>query len=388
MCNQNLNHQAWGEKLELFHFAEHSSGVCFWHPLGWELFQKLVRIWRDDCKKYNWQEVSSPVLSGCYLWEKSGHLDKFKQNMFLINDEIGLKPMSCPGHAEIFKAKSRSYQDLPLRFSELGYVHRNEPSGSLNGLLRARGFHQDDGHVFCEEKDVAQQVHNCLNMALDIYKVFNLECRAELSGKPKDAFGDDAQWDKSKAELSKVLDNSNVKWKFMPGQGAFYGMKIDLLVKDHLDREWQVGSIQLDYVLPKRLNLFYRGVDNKLHHPVMIHRAAYGSLERFIAILLEHWQGDIPLQFAMRPVAILPINKEAIDYAKQLQSKLLEAEIVSSGSLGKRIARLESQGVAQLWIVGKNEIEQAQVSRQQRGQDLGIIDSDKAIELIKQQLSI
>lgn len=380
--NQMKNHQFLGQKYDLFHFSEHSPGVVYWHPDGWKLFSRLVSLWQSKLRQYDWQEISSPVLAGQELWQKSGHLAKFKDNMFFVSDKMGLKPMSCPGHADVFAAKDRSYQDLPMRYAELGYVHRNEPSGALNGLLRVRGFHQDDGHVFCAQEDVGDEVRKCLAMALELYEVFGLECRAELSGRPENALGKESKWNQAESELEAILAESQIEWKHSPGEGAFYGPKIDLMVKDHMNREWQVGSIQLDYVLPENFDLVYRGKDNQLHRPVMIHRASYGSVERFVAILLEHWQHKIPVEFAPNPLIVLPVSEAQNDYANAL-AKQADALVSSDGPLGKRIAMAIDRGIPKIWVVGKREAENQSVSVQVHGQQQGIISAEQALLAFK-----
>jgi threonyl-tRNA synthetase len=301
------DHRKLGRELGLFRFSEVSPGSAFWLPKGTTLFNELVALSREMGEPRGYMEVKTPQLYDAELWKMSGHWDKYRENMFLTEAEdrpMGVKPMNCPGHAHLFGAQAWSYRDLPVRYSEPGLLHRNEPSGTLHGLLRVRHFCQDDAHIFCTDEQVQKEVSDCLDFAFATYALFGLEPKLELSTRPEQRIGDDSLWDAAEAALAGALDAGGFDYVLNEGDGAFYGPKIDLHITDSLGRSWQLGTVQLDYSMPERFDLSYTGQDNADHRPVMIHRALMGSYERFIGILIEHFAGDLPFWLAPVQVAL------------------------------------------------------------------------------------
>jgi threonyl-tRNA synthetase len=376
------DHRKLGRELGLFHVSPVSPGATFWTPKGTVLFNQLVALNRMMQEERGYVEVKTPLLYESKLWETSGHWGKYKENIFVAeyeDREFGLKPMNCPGHCELYRQQRWSYRDLPFRCAEPGLLHRREPSGTLHGLLRVRHFAQDDAHIFCREDQVQEEVAACMSFAHDIYAMFGFPVHIELSTRPdpETRLGDDAFWDKTEGMLTEALETGGHQYKIAEGEGAFYAPKIDLHMTDSLGRSWQLGTVQLDYNLPERFGLVYTGADNTEHMPVMIHRALFGSFERFIGILLEHTAGELPLWLAPVQAIVLPITDTQNDYAESVARELrdggLRVELDDrSESLGRKIRDAELQKIPYLLIVGPKEAESGQVSvRKHREGDVG-----------------
>jgi threonyl-tRNA synthetase len=325
-------------------------------------------------------EVKTPQIYDSELWKISGHWDKYKEHMFLVESEgreMGVKPMNCPGHAHLFASRRHSYKELPVRYFEPGLLHRDEPSGVLHGLLRVRHFAQDDAHIFCTEEQVEDEVRAALEMAFDTYRLFDLDVRLELSTRPEQRIGTDEMWDRAEAKLTRTLEQLGLAYELNPGDGAFYGPKIDMHMTDSLARSWQLGTVQLDYSMPERFELTYTGADNAEHRPVMIHRALFGSYERFIGIMIEHYGGELPLWLAPVQAIVLPVSDRFNDYAATVGSRLREEGVrvevdERSESVGRKIRDAELRKVPYMLVVGDREEGEETVSvREHRGGDLG-----------------
>lgn len=316
-------HRKIGKKLNLFELSENSQGMVNWYPKGYEVYLKVENYIREVQKKYNYNEVKSPILANKELWDKSGHNLKYKDNMFFLENELAIKPMSCPFHIDIFKNMYLSYKDLPIRFSEFGLCHRNEPSGSLNGLFRLRSFNQDDGHIFCHESQIKDELKLFSEMLYEVYKHFGFDREnilVKISLRPKERIGSDDLWDKSEKMLKDGLDELNIKYVLLPEEGAFYGAKVEFSLMDSLKREWQCGTFQLDYFLAEKFNASYINSNGEKENPVILHRAVLGSLERFIAILVEHYNGNLPVWMNPNALFLIPVDDKHLDYCKNLKS--------------------------------------------------------------------
>src|SRR3954464_9753167 len=322
------DHRKLGQELQLFFLSDLSPGSPFWQPNGMALWNELTTLWREENTRRDYREVKTPILYDVELWKKSGHWAVYRDNMYFADVEgrtMGLKPMNCPAHVQIYKDERRSYRDLPIRYSEAGLVHRHEPSGTLHGLLRVRHITQDDAHIFCTEEQIEQEVQRCLDFGFAIYDTFGFKPRLELSTRPEKRIGSENMWDRAEAALKGALDKRGFPYDLNEGDGAFYGPKIDLHMTDAIGRSWQLGTVQLDYYMPERFELAYTGADNAEHRPVMIHRALMGSFERFIGILIEHYAGEFPLWLAPLQALVLPIADRHIDYAAQVVAQLTAA---------------------------------------------------------------
>uniref|UniRef100_UPI003A987C0B threonine--tRNA ligase n=1 Tax=Pseudidiomarina aquimaris TaxID=641841 RepID=UPI003A987C0B len=323
---EKRDHRKIGKSQDLFHWQEEAPGMVFWHHNGWTIFQELESYVREKLREYDYQEVKGPLMMDRVLWEKSGHWEKFSELMFTTaseNREYAIKPMNCPGHVQIFNQGLKSYRDLPLRMAEFGCCHRNEPSGALHGLMRVRGFTQDDAHVFCTPEQVQDEVSGCIQMVYETYKTFGFEdIVVKLSTRPEKRLGDDATWDHAEQALAEALKNNGIAFEYLPGEGAFYGPKIEFTLHDCLGRAWQCGTVQLDFALPGRLGATYVGEDNERHTPVMIHRAILGSLERFMGILIEEYAGYFPLWLAPTQIVVMNITDNQADYVKNTVKEL------------------------------------------------------------------
>ena len=363
---EKRDHRKLGRELDLFHIDETAPGMVFWHPKGWTLWQEIEQYMRRVYRENGYQEVKGPQILDKSLWEKTGHWDKYRENMFITESEkreYALKPMNCPGHILIYKQGIKSYRDLPLRFGEFGACHRNEPSGGLHGIMRVRGFTQDDGHIFCTEDMIQAEVTAFTTLLQKVYKDFGFtEILYKLSTRPEKRIGTEESWDRAEAALADGLRASGCEFEYLPGEGAFYGPKIEYVLKDALGRQWQCGTIQLDYQLPsaERLNAEYIGADGKKHHPVMLHRAVLGSLERFIGILIEHYAGAFPFWLAPEQIRILPISDKALDYARKVQAELAAAgfrvEVDDSAEkLGAKIREASNWKVPYKLVVGPRD---------------------------------
>jgi threonyl-tRNA synthetase len=376
------DHRRLGPQLGLFTFSEVAPGSAFWLPAGTRVFNSLIALSREMGEQRGYTEVKTPLLYDSSLWKTSGHWDKYRDEMFVTeseNRQLALKPMNCPGHCQLYSLRPHSYRELPVRYSEPGLLHRNEPSGTLHGLLRVRHFIQDDAHIFCSEDQIQDEVAGCLEFAFASYAIFDLDVRLELSTRPEVRIGDDALWDRSEQALKDALESHELGYDLNEGDGAFYGPKIDMHVTDSLGRSWQLGTIQLDYNFPERFELTYTGADNTEHRPVMIHRALFGSYERFIAILLEHFAGELPLWLAPTQAIILPISDRHVDYGtsvlEQLRAAGVRAELDDrSESVARKIRDAELRKIPYMLVVGDREQEAGEVGvREHRHGDEGTL---------------
>jgi threonyl-tRNA synthetase len=386
------DHRRLGRELGLFQFSELAPGAAFWSGHGTTLWNTLRDFIGEMTRARGYEEVKTPLLFDAELWKISGHWDKYRENMFVTQDDerpLGLKPMNCPGHCALYAMERHSYRDLPVRYAEPGLLHRNEPSGTLHGLLRARHFAQDDGHIFCTEEQVQQEVSDFLAFAASVYELFDFETRIELSTRPEVRIGDDALWDRAEALLADVLDTSGLAYELNPGDGAFYGPKIDMHMTDSLGRSWQIGTVQLDYNQPERFDLTYTGADNAEHRPVLIHRAILGSLERFIGILIEHLGGVLPVWLAPVQAIVLPIsdrlNAAGEAAAAKLRSAGARVELDDrSESVGRKIRDAELRKIPRMLVLGDREAADGTLSlREHGGADRGAI----AIDAIAAELA-
>lgn len=378
---EKRDHRKIGKNQDLFHWQEEAPGMVFWHHNGWTIFRELETYVREKLTEYDYQEVKGPMMMDRVLWEKSGHWEKFSELMFTTaseNREYAVKPMNCPGHVQIFNQGLKSYRDLPLRMAEFGSCHRNEPSGALHGLMRVRGFTQDDAHVFCTEDQVQDEVASCIKMVYETYETFGFDKVAvKLSTRPEKRLGDDATWDRTEKALAEALKAHDIDFDYLPGEGAFYGPKIEFTLFDCLGRAWQCGTIQLDFALPGRLNATYVGEDNERHTPVMIHRAILGSLERFMGILIEEYAGHFPVWLAPTQVVLMNITDNQSDYVKNVVKSLNEKGIRATADLrnekiGFKIREHTLKRVPYLLVVGDKEVEAGEVAvRTRSGEDLG-----------------
>jgi threonyl-tRNA synthetase len=374
---EKRDHRVLGRTMDLFHFQEEAPGAVFWHPKGWALFQNLVDYMRRRQKEAGYQEVNTPELMDLSLWEASGHLETFGDNMYTSQTEDGrvyaIKPMNCPGHVQVFKQGITSYRDLPYRLAEFGKVHRYEPSGALHGMLRVRAFTQDDAHIFCTPEQITDETIAVCDLILGIYRDFGFEdVQIKFADRPQVRVGDDAVWDQAEAALKAALDSSGLEYTHNPGEGAFYGPKLEFVLRDAIGRDWQCGTHQVDLNLPKRLGATYIGEDGQKHTPVLLHRAMFGSLERFIAILLEHHAGNLPLWLAPTQVKVLTITSDADDYALDVVKKLRSAGISADADLrNEKISyKVREHSVAKvpvLMAVGQREVDEKTVAVRRLG---------------------
>ena len=364
------DHRKLGTKLDLFSFHDEAPGMPFFHAKGIEIWNALLEYWRDEHKKDGYVETKTPVMLNRKLWEQSGHWDYYRENMYtsvIDDEEYAIKPMNCPGGMLLYKTKAYSYRDLPIRAGEIGLVHRHELSGALSGLFRVRAFHQDDAHIFMTPDQIGDEVLGVLRLSKRIYSRFGLEFHLELSTRPKKSIGSDEQWEEATNGLKAALDNYGQEYFINEGDGAFYGPKIDIHIKDALGRTWQCGTVQLDMALPERFDLTYKGQDNDKHRPIMIHRVIYGSLERFFGILVEHFAGKFPLWLAPVQVILLPINQDLSEYAQQIKSELEACKIrcevdKRSETLKKKIRDAQIAYVPLIITIGDKEKESGTLS--------------------------
>jgi len=362
---EKRNHIKLGKELDLFSFHPEGPGFPFIHPKGMVIWNELLKYWNEEHEKENYTQIKTPIVLSKELWLKSGHWDHYKENMYFTkidDNEYAIKPMNCPGGMLVYKEKLHSYREFPLRIAEIGLVHRHELSGVLNGLFRVRAFHQDDAHIFISEDMIKEEVINIYNLIERIYKTFNFDFHVELSTMPKKAMGDPKVWKKAEAALEDTLKSKNIKFKINPGDGAFYGPKIDFHIKDSIGRTWQCATIQLDFLMPEKFDLTYEGSDGKKHRPIMLHRVVYGSLERFMGILIEHYAGKFPLWLSPVQVIILPIADRHFDYAKEISEKLIEKNIRveiddRSESISKKVRDAQMQKIPIMLTVGDKEQE-------------------------------
>ena len=390
---EKRDHRRLGKELDLFHIQDEAPGMIFWHARGWALWQVVEQYMRRVYQDNGYQEVKAPQLLDRSLWERSGHWAKYRENMFTTESEnryYALKPMNCPGHIQLFNSSLRSYRDLPLRYGEFGQCHRNEPSGSLHGMMRVRAFTQDDGHIFCTEDQILKECEDYTRLVQQVYKDFGFtEIAYKVATRPEMRIGEDAAWDKAEAALMKSLDDIGVKYDILEGEGAFYGPKIEYHLKDCLGRSWQCGTIQVDFQMPGRLGAEYVAEDNTRKVPVMLHRAMLGSLERWIGMLIEEYAGAFPVWLAPVQVAVASITDAQSDYVKEVAQKLHEANIrvetdLRNEKINYKIRELSLQKIPYIAVVGDKEKQAGAVAvRARGGKDLGVMSLDDFIAMVR-----
>jgi threonyl-tRNA synthetase len=390
---EKRDHRKLGKQLDLFHMQDDGPGMVFWHPRGWSLWQEIEQYMRAKFVEYGYQEVRTPTIMDRTLWEKSGHWENYRDNMFTTHSEnrdYAVKPMNCPGHVQIFNSGLHSYRDLPLRLAEFGSCHRNEPSGSLHGLMRVRGFTQDDAHIFCMESQIEEEVATFIQMLYKVYGDFGFsDVLVKLSTRPEKRVGSDETWDQAEQALAAALTQNNLAFDLQPGEGAFYGPKIEFTLKDSLGRLWQVGTIQLDFNLPVRLGAEYVAEDNSRKHPVMLHRAIVGSMERFIGILIENYAGAMPVWLAPVQAMVLNIADAHAEYVTQVVAELKKngfrvASDLRNEKITYKIREHSLQKLPYLLVVGDKEMQSGQVAvRTRKGEDLGSMPVQAFIELMQ-----
>ena len=386
------DHRKLGRAMDLFHLQDEAPGLVFWHPRGWTLWQVIEQHMRQELAQAGYKEVRTPMIMDRSLWERSGHWENYKENMFTTSSEkreFAVKPMNCPGHVQIFKSALRSYRDLPLRLAEFGSCHRNEPSGSLHGLMRVRGFVQDDAHIFCAESQIESEAKAFNNLVMRIYRQFDFnDVSVKLSLRPEKRAGSDEVWDRAEEGLRQALRACGAQWEELEGEGAFYGPKVEYHVKDALGRSWQCGTIQLDFVLPERLDAEYVAEDNSRKRPVMLHRAVIGSFERFIGMLIEHYAGAFPVWLAPVQAVAMSISEKQRDYAEQVARKLVDAGFRAEADtrdekIGYKIRDNSAQKYPYMLVLGDEEKESGAVSVRRRGEDLGKMPLDDFIARLR-----
>ena len=390
---EKRDHRKLGRALDLFHLQDEAPGMVFWHPKGWTIWQQVEQTMRRVYQDNGYQEIKCPMILDRSLWEKSGHWENYKENMFFTDSEkreFAIKPMNCPGHVMVFNSDMRSYRDLPLRYGEFGSCHRNEPSGALHGVMRVRAFTQDDGHIFCSEEQIRSECTAFNRLALEVYKHFGFDdIVIKLALRPDKRLGSDETWDRAENALREALKACGVEWVELPGEGAFYGPKIEYHLKDSLGRSWQCGTMQVDYSMPAQLSAEYVAEDNTRKVPVMLHRAIVGSLERFIAILIEHYAGAMPLWLAPHQVVVLTITDRQADYARAVTERLKSAGFRAIADLRNekityKIREHSLQKLPYQVILGDKELQAQQVAvRTRAGEDLGAMPLDAFIDRLE-----
>ena len=393
---EKRDHRKLGKQLDLFHLQDEAPGMVFWHPKGWALWQTIEQHMRKELNAAGYKEVKTPQIMDKTFWEKSGHWDNYKDNMFVTSSEkreYAVKPMNCPGHVQIFNNGLRSYRDLPMRLAEFGSCHRNEPSGALHGLMRVRGFVQDDAHIFCTEDQIVSEARAFNELLVRIYKQFGFhDVSVKLSLRPEKRAGSDDVWDKAEQGLREALTACGVEWDELPGEGAFYGPKIEYHVKDALGRSWQCGTLQLDFVLPERLDAEYVTENNDRARPVMLHRAILGSLERFIGILIENHAGSFPLWLAPVQMVIMNITENQVDYCREVAVKLQAAGFrveldLRNEKIGYKIRDNSQYRFPYQIVVGDKEKQENKVAVRRKAEDLGSLDLDDFIAQLQQEIA-
>ena len=395
---ERRDHRKLGKQMDLFFLDEHGPGFPFFMPKGMELMNKLQEIWRKEHKKRKYEEIRTPVMLDKELWEISGHWFNYRENMYTseIDEKVyAIKPMNCPGSIIAYKNNLHSYKDLPLKYGEMGLVHRHEFSGALHGLMRVRAFTQDDAHVFCTKEQIEEQIIEIIDLYDKFYTLFGFDYNIELSTKPEKAIGSDEIWAVAEADLASALEKKGIKYKLNPGDGAFYGPKIDFKMRDSIGRIWQCGTIQLDFNLPARFEMSYIGADGEKHEPVMIHRAMYGSMERFIGILIEHYAGAFPTWLAPVQARILTISKEQVPFAEKLYEELQEAGIrvdidTRDEKIGYKIREANGdQKIPVQLIIGKNEVENNEVNVRRFGsQDSQNVSVKEIVDMLLEESKV
>ena len=390
------DHRKIGKALDLYHMQEEAPGMVFWHNDGWTIFRELETFVRTKLKEYDYQEVKGPFMMDRVLWERTGHWQNYADLMFTTqseNREYAIKPMNCPGHVQIFNQGLKSYRDLPIRMAEFGSCHRNEPSGSLHGLMRVRGFTQDDAHIFCTEDQIESEVTSCIRMVYDIYSTFGFtNIAVKLSTRPENRIGSDEMWDRAEAGLAAALAHNGLKYEIQEGEGACYGPKIEFALRDCLGREWQCGTVQLDFALPGRLDASYVAEDNGRRTPVMIHRAILGSIERFIGIITEEYAGFFPAWLAPTQAVVMNITDSQADYVQQVVKTLSDAGLrvkadLRNEKVGFKIREHTLRRVPYMLVCGDKEIAEGKIAvRTRKGADLGTFKVEEFAEILKNQV--
>ncbi|MCX8519396.1 MAG: threonine--tRNA ligase, partial [Methylophilaceae bacterium] len=393
---EKRDHRKLGRQLHFFHFQEEAPGMVFWHPRGWKIWQEVEQYMRELFVAYGYQEVRTPTVMDKTLWERSGHWQNYHDHMFVTaseNRDYAIKPMNCPGHVQLFNNSLHSYRELPLRLAEFGSCHRNEPSGALHGLMRVRSFTQDDAHIFCTEDQIEVEVANFIEMLYKAYGDFGFkDILVKLSTRPAKRVGADSSWDIAERSLAHALENKQLAFELQAGEGAFYGPKIEFTLKDSLERLWQCGTIQLDFNMPQRLGAEYVAEDNSRQHPVMLHRAIVGSMERFIGILIEHYAGAMPLWLAPLQVMVLNISEHQATYAAQVTEKIKENGIrcdfdLRNEKITYKIREHSLQKLPYLVVVGEREMHSGQVAvRTRKGEDLGSLSLEAFLERLSVEI--
>ena len=389
---EKRDHRKLGKKHSLFHIQEESPGMIFWHPNGWTIYQVLEKYIREILKKNDYLEIKTPQAVDKSLWEKSGHWEKFRDDMFTTASEnrtYAIKPMNCPCHIQVFNQGLKSYKDLPIRLAEFGSCHRNEPSGALHGLMRVRNFTQDDAHIFCTEEQIQEEVSTFIDLVFEVYKTFGFdEIIIKLSTRPEKRVGSEEIWDKSEEALTKALDNKNLKWELQPGEGAFYGPKIEFSLKDCLNRVWQCGTIQVDFSMPIRLDATYVDIDNEKRNPVMLHRAILGSFERFIGILIEQYEAKFPIWLAPYQIILLSITDRNIEkclkFNELMNNKGYRSKVdIRNEKIGYKIREATLGRVPLIAVIGDKEEEIDSLAlRALNGKNLGIFNLPNLFKLM------
>ena len=392
------DHRKLGRELELFFFDETAPGMAYWLPKGFTLMNTLIEYWRGIHKKLGYQEFTAPQLNSSQLWKTSGHWDHYKEDMFVLTDADGneqaLKPMNCPNSIKIYQTKVRSYKDLPIRLNDVDVIHRNEKSGQLNGLFRVRMFRQDDSHNFVRKDQIGSEIKQIISIASEIYGTFGLPYKLTLSTRPDDFMGEIETWNQAEKELKEVLNEicGEGNYRINEGDGAFYGPKIDIKMQDCIGREWQMGTVQLDFQLPERFDLYYVDADGSKKRPIMIHRAILGSFERFIGIMTEHFAGNFPTWLSPVQVKVIPVSEKSLEYAKKINSKLDELNIKveldeSNERIGYKIRNAQLEKVPYMFILGENEANNNTVSmRKRNGEELKDLSFEDAYKIIREDI--
>jgi len=390
------DHRKIGKALDLYHMQEEAPGMVFWHNDGWTIFRELETFVRTKLKQYDYQEVKGPFMMDRVLWEKTGHWQNYADLMFTTqseNREYAIKPMNCPGHVQIFNQGLKSYRDLPIRMAEFGSCHRNEPSGSLHGLMRVRGFTQDDAHIFCTEDQIESEVTSCIKMVYDIYSTFGFtNIAVKLSTRPENRIGSDEIWDRAEAGLAAALAHNGLEYEIQEGEGAFYGPKIEFALRDSIGREWQCGTVQLDFALPGRLDATYVAEDNSRKIPVMIHRAILGSIERFIGIITEEYAGFFPAWLAPTQAVVMNITDSQADYVQKVAKQLSDVGLrvktdLRNEKVGFKIREHTLRRVPYMLVCGDKEIAEGKIAvRTRKGADLGTFTVEEFAEILKNQV--
>ncbi len=394
---EKRDHRKIARKLDLFHIQDEAPGQIFWHDKGWTIYQAIEQYMREQQRLRDYKEINTPELVDFSLWERSGHADKYSDDMFTLESDgrkFALKPMNCPCHVQVFNQGLKSYRDLPLRIAEFGSCHRNEMSGALHGLMRVRGFVQDDGHIFCTEEQIQPEVADFIDFLHSVYKDFGFDdVIYRLSTRPENRVGSEEDWDKAEKALADALDTQKVEWEELPGEGAFYGPKIEFSFKDCIGRVWQLGTIQVDFSMPKRLDAEYVAEDGSRKTPVMLHRAILGSFERFIGILIEHHEGRFPVWLSPEQAVIMNITDKQSDFVKNVENRLKKSGIrvvsdLRNEKIGFKIREHTLQRIPYLLVVGDREVENDSVAvRTREGEDLGVMTVDQLIEKIKYEIA-